>query len=181
MGFGIKAEHLPEYTYKNYLLWEGNWEIIHGVPYAMSPGPSIKHQRLNTLITRLLNELMDDCGKCEAIMPVDWKISETTVVQPDVSIICQESGNENYIDFAPTVIFEILSPSTQKKDRTLKYDLYEDEGVKYYVIVSPEDEQVEVFQLNGKAYELKLKTGTEKFVFNLEDCSVEFDFSKIWA
>lgn len=80
MGFALKAEHLPEYTYENYLAWEGNWELIHGVPYAMSPGPSIRHQRLNTRITMLLNELLGDCEKCEALIPVDWKVSDTTVV-----------------------------------------------------------------------------------------------------
>lgn len=80
------------------------------------------------------------------------------------------------------MIFEILSPSTQKKDRTLKFDLYESEGVKYYVIVSPDDEQAEVFQMNGKAYDLKLKTGTESFTFDLnDDYAVKLDLSKIWG
>lgn len=181
MGFALKVEHLPEYTYQDYLAWEGRWELIHGVPYAMSPGPSIKHQRLNSKLAALLNDLLESCAECEALIPVDWKISDTTVVQPDVSIICQESQHANFIDFAPRVIFEILSPSTQKKDRTLKHDLYASEGVEYYVIVSPEEELVEIYKLNGKVYDLKLKTDKENFTFDLTDCTVEVDFSKIWG
>ena len=180
MGFALKQEFLPEYTYQDYLVWEGKWELIHGVPYAMSPGPSINHQRINTRITEFLNDVLKDCEICEAIIPVDWKVSETTVVQPDVSVICQESGNANYLDFAPTVIFEILSPSTAKKDRTLKYELYESEGVKYYAIVSPDDRTLTVFELKNERYEEVADSNKGTFIFNLKDCSIDFDSSKIW-
>lgn len=181
MGFALKSEHLPEYTYEDYLKWEGNWELINGVPYAMSPGPSIEHQRISTRIAVTLNEVLEGCAKCEALIPVDWKINEHTVVQPDVSVICQESGNSNYLDFAPTVVFEILSGSTAKKDRGLKYQLYEQEGVKYYVIISPHDKVAEVYELIGKKYELKLKSGSGEFQFNLGECVADVDFSKIWS
>jgi len=60
MGFALKQEFLPEYTYNDYVVWEGRWELIYGVPYAMSPGPSINHQRLNTRITELLNDVLKD-------------------------------------------------------------------------------------------------------------------------
>jgi len=98
-----------------------------------------------------------------------------------VSVICQESGNANYLDFAPTIIFEILSPSTSKKDRTLKYELYQSEGVKYYVIVSPEDRTVKVFELKKNRYQNALKNNEETFTFDTEKCMVKFHFSKIWT
>lgn len=180
MGFALKQEYLPEYTYQDYLVWEGRWEMIHGVPYAMTPGPSIDHQGINSNIVSQLNVLLQGCEKCKAYIPLDWKVSETTVVQPDVSVICQESGNKNYLDFAPTVIFEIFSPSTAKKDSTLKFELYESEGVKYYVLVSPDNRSVEVFELKKKRYENALKTQKGKFTFDLKECTVDFDFSKIW-
>ncbi|HJY21679.1 MAG TPA: hypothetical protein VJ279_02270 [Hanamia sp.] len=28
----------PYYTYKDYCAWEGRWELIDGIPFAMSPG-----------------------------------------------------------------------------------------------------------------------------------------------
>jgi hypothetical protein len=42
----LRIEDLPHYTYDDYVQWEGNWEIINGIPYAMSPAPSKKHQQL---------------------------------------------------------------------------------------------------------------------------------------
>jgi hypothetical protein len=37
---------LPSYTYDDYAHWEGRWELIDGIPFAMSPLPSPKHQRI---------------------------------------------------------------------------------------------------------------------------------------
>jgi len=37
---------LPNYTYEDYLNWEGSWEIIDGIAYAMSPMPSTAHQKI---------------------------------------------------------------------------------------------------------------------------------------
>ncbi len=42
MGYPNKI--LPYYTYEDYLRWEGQWEVIEGIPYAMSPMPRPEHQ-----------------------------------------------------------------------------------------------------------------------------------------
>jgi len=180
MGFALKKEYLPRYTYEDYLLWEGQWELIDGVPYAMSPSPSVDHQRINGWIFNQLLNLLENCGTCEALLPIDWKVNQLTVVQPDVSVACQKNSKENYLDFPPTVIFEILSPSTSKKDQTLKYELYESEGVKYYVIVSPKTKSAEIFEFQKKHYKKALTTKKGQFTFELKECSIDFDFSQIW-
>jgi hypothetical protein len=71
--------------YKN---WEGRWELIRGIPYAMSPAPSIKHQRISNNIAWQLKSLLMNCSECQALLPVDWKIDEKTTVQPDNLVIC---------------------------------------------------------------------------------------------
>jgi Putative restriction endonuclease len=35
---------LPHYTYQEYKNWEGKWELIDGIPHAMSPAPNTRHQ-----------------------------------------------------------------------------------------------------------------------------------------
>lgn len=35
---------LPHYSYDDYCNWEGRWELIEGLPFAMSPTPSPRHQ-----------------------------------------------------------------------------------------------------------------------------------------
>jgi len=50
----LKIEDLPHYTYDDYVQWEGRWEIINGIPYAMVPAPGRKHQRLSVKIAAQL-------------------------------------------------------------------------------------------------------------------------------
>lgn len=34
---------VEHYTYEDYCQWEGNWEMIYGVPLAIAPAPMINH------------------------------------------------------------------------------------------------------------------------------------------
>ena len=176
----IKKEYLPNYTYDDYKEWEGNWELIYGVPYAMAPAPMIKHQAISNKIARYLDESLQECKVCQALLPIDWKIDDSTVVQPDNLIICHTPQNEAYISKAPKVIFEILSKSTATVDKNLKYELYEQEGVGYYIIVDPNESIAKVYELKEGRY-IKLCDAYEESVdFDLNDCAFIFDFSKIW-
>lgn len=37
---------LPHYTFNDWKIWEGKWELIDGIPFAMSPTPVPEHQRI---------------------------------------------------------------------------------------------------------------------------------------
>ena len=124
-------KYLPKYTYDEYKLWEGKWELINGIPFAMSPSPSFYHQLVSGNIHTQLKDLLQKCKKCKAVLPVDWRIPgdlDNNVLQPDNMVYCKEV-NEIYITEAPSLIFEILSPSSTYKDRIIKYDIYESQGV----------------------------------------------------
>ena len=173
----------PRYSYEDYKHWEGQWELIDGIAYAMAaPMPSLKHQKITNKIGRQLDEIFEECKKCQVLQPVDWKIDEHTVVQPDNLVICHTPTNENYLTKAPEIVFEVLSKSTAKKDLSIKYELYEKECVKFYIIVNPDDEVAKVYQLRDGRY---IKVGDfsdEVFTFNINKCNktLNFDFSKIW-
>jgi len=176
----IKKEHLPNYTYDEYRKWEGNWELIYGVPYAMAPAPMIKHQAISHKIAWQLQNLLEGCKTCQALLPIDWKIDESTVVQPDNLVICHTPQEEAYIKKAPKIIFEILSKSTASVDKNLKYELYEREGVEYYIIVDPQESIAKVYVLKEGRYIKICDAHEERVDFVLEACSFTFDFSKIW-
>lgn len=178
----LKLEDLPHYGYDDYKIWEGQWELIDGIAYAMAPAPMIKHQSISNNIGWELKNIFQNCKKCQALLPVDWHISEDTIVQPDNCVICHKPSNEAYITKAPKIIFEILSKSTAKKDQGLKYDLYEKEGVKYYIIVDPKEELAKIYELKDGRY-IKLCDATDEIVsFKIKECNsiLDFDFSKIW-
>src|SRR5688500_2198297 len=135
--FVKKIAYIPQYTYADYIQWEGRWELINGIPYAMTPLPSLKHQNISGNIHHQLKNILSGCLDCTPMLPVDWKVKEDMILQPDNSVICYPLPDENYIIKAPVLIFEILSPSTATKDKEIKYEIYQKQGVKYYIIVEP--------------------------------------------
>ena len=178
--FALKAKYLPQYTYNDYAQWEGDWELIYGVPYSMAPSLSYGHQKTNSRLTTFLNNTLDDCNKCEAIFEFDWKINENTVVRPDLLVVCEPFEKGAFLTKTPDIIFEILSPSTADKDQTLKHDLYEKAGVKYYVIINHQDKVAEIFALKSSKYQLAIKISSGSFHFETSGFSFDFDFGKVW-
>ncbi len=167
------------YTYDDYLNWNGDWEIMDGFPYAMSPKPMIKHQQVSGKIFSQLDT--NSCEKCLVAMEIDYKISQDTVVSPDVLLACGEDLGDKYLKKTPSIVFEVLSPSTQRKDRNEKYLLYESEGIKYYIIVNSQTKIAEIYLLKNSKYSLEKTTTYESFLFDMDECSIELEFSKIWA
>ncbi len=149
------------YTYADYLTWPDNerWEIIEGVPYAMSPAPGRKHQAMNRVLLRTIaNFLVETGGPCQVYTaPFDVRLpkenkaeKETdTVVQPDLVIICDKRKLDAQGCLgAPDMVIEIASPSTIRKDMVEKLKLYEKHKVKEYWLVLPGERIVSVYCLN---------------------------------
>ena len=176
MSDRIELGDLPHYTYKEFKQWEGNWELIHGIPYAMSPAPRRNHQRISGRILVQLDEKLADCDKCEVFQPIDIKLKEDTIVQPDLSILCDATDED--ITIVPVLVVEILSPSTAIKDKNLKFKLYESYGVKYYWIVEPDRQWIEVYELVENKYQRL--TAQSQETFDIGTCSFSFNFDKIW-
>jgi len=109
----------------------------------------------------------------------DWKVNEETVLRPDIVLACEDEGKA-YLTKAPKIIVEILSPSTAKKDETIKFDIYESEGVQYYILVYPDDLKAKVYSLKEGKY-IKVGDFTHE-VLDFVDltCSVSLDFAKVF-
>ena len=179
----IEYDNFPYYTYEDYKAWEGEWELIDGVAYAMAPAPYPIHQKVVAHIWRELDKnLTCTDPNCELyISPVDWKVSESTVVQPDVALFCEETAQQ-YFTKTPPLVVEVLSKATALKDVTTKMKLYEREGVLFYIIVEPNSQLSDIFQLIDGRYQLvKKATREERYRFELsEACHTEVDFSMLF-
>jgi Uma2 family endonuclease len=169
----------PEkYTYSQYKLWEGDWELIKGYPYAMSPSPKREHQKFSANFSRKVGNLLEESKincDCDVYYELDWIISEDTVVCPDVMIVCGKFVDE-FLTFPPTLILEVASHSTRMKDRNTKFNLYEMCGVKYYIIADTEKKSVEVFELTDNKYR---QTIIKDFILTPE-CSLQLDVFNLW-
>jgi Uma2 family endonuclease len=148
------------YTYKDFKNWtdKERWELIDGVAYAMSPSPSLQHQKIVGAIYReIANYLM---GKtCDVfISPLDVFLPQgvkdenesDTIVQPDLMVVCDKNKqSDKGIKGAPDLVVEVVSPASGGRDKVEKLNLYERSGVKEYWILDPDDSTLMVFKLDS--------------------------------
>jgi Uma2 family endonuclease len=176
----VVHKFLPNYTYEDYCQWEGQWELIDGIPYAMSPMPVPIHQTVNgNLYANFKTALKKACKDCKAYLPIDWKIVDNTIVQPDLLVVCKKI-EKKYLDFTPILVVEILSPSTAVKDRNIKKEIYLSQQVKYFLIIDPQLKKVEIYQLQHNNYS-PVAISPNNFVFTFEDgCTADVSFEDIW-
>jgi Uma2 family endonuclease len=178
---GLPAEKLPHYTYEEYRLWEGDWEIIEGLPFAMSPSPNMDHQSIQSELNFVFRAALRNCANCKILPQMDWKVSEDTVLCPDISILCRPFERGAFINKTPELVVEIHSTSTVKKDRTVKYDIYQASGVKYYIIMAhPLKKIIEIYALLNGVYEKRFDSDCGEFEFELGSCTIKVIFDSIW-
>lgn len=147
------------YTYADYLLWQlqERVELIRGRIFRMSPAPSRMHQKIATFLTAKLFNYFEHKSCQVFAAPFDVRLpvgqkkgQDTTVVQPDLCVICDESKlDEQGCAGAPDLIVEILSPGNSTKEMREKFQVYEEAGVREYWIVNPAEKVVLIYILDA--------------------------------
>ena len=150
-------------------------EKMNGVIYDMSPAPNFRHGIVNSNIHSIIKNGLKN-SMCLVFMEnLDFKYHPEVnddFVCPDIMIVCDrkylKGGSYSGV---PRFIVETLSPSTAKKDKTEKKDIYEMAGVEEYWIVSPQG-LVEIYYLKDKKYVLEysylLQDDKEEEFYNAE-------------
>ena len=185
MALPLKKE---SYTFADCLTWPENEriELIDGEAVMMSL-PSTVHQKISGELFRQLANFLEG-KKCEVFSaPFGVRLFEKdgdspenvdTMVEPDISVICDRDKLDRHgCKGAPDLIVEILSPSTQRRDRLIKLELYQRAGVREYWLVSPEEQTVQVLLFtNGLLLPRELyKKGDVANVNVLEGCFLELE------
>lgn len=126
---------------------ETNHEYLDGEVYAMS-GASKRHNRIaGNLLERLRSHLKDtDCGTY--YNEVKLRVQNLNrFYYPDLIVVCDEDDESEYYVTKPTVIVEVLSPTTALTDRREKWFAYQEiEGLKEYLMIEQESERVELYR-----------------------------------
>jgi Uma2 family endonuclease len=163
-----KINREDRFSYDDYKEWEDSedWEIIGGKPYMMAPSPNTNHQRIGKKFISKIGNFLD--GKpCELFYELDVILSKEDIVKPDIMVVCDKNKiTDKNIKGAPDLIIEILSPSTAKKDKLEKYNLYKKSGVREYWIVDQYNLLIDVHnfekgEVNSYFYDEKME---ENFV-----------------
>ncbi len=167
-------DYQPHYTYADYREWEGKWELYDGYPISMAPSPMISHQAIAyKMAMELGNDL--ECDRCLVLGEEDWKLSDDTVLRPDVVLICDEP-NDAYITKAPEIIIEVISKSTARRDENYKFKTYEKEKVKYYIIVYPDDLKAKIYKLKDGKYDKQGDFSSQTYDFEETTCKTSINF-----
>jgi len=94
--------YLPHYTYRDYCQWEGRWELIDGIPIAMSPAPREEHQIVAGNLYAIFKPIFKNSrNACRGVPPIDWVVKDDTVLQPDFLVICGPPLDKAFLSFVP--------------------------------------------------------------------------------
>jgi Uma2 family endonuclease len=175
----VKEEYLPHYKYDDYIHWEGDWEIIHGIAYSMAPPPMFVHQAISMLLGSSITQSLKRCKNCFVVSEMDYKLADDTILRPDIALVCGQIKGP-YIKKSPELIVEIVSASSCIRDEKIKFALYQAEKVKYYILLYPEDLKAKIYVLQNGKYEKVIDLLEGSFDFQNLDCGVTIDFDFVF-
>jgi Uma2 family endonuclease len=123
-------------------------ELIDGA-IVVTPSPSPMHQRVSRRLHRLQETIVIDAHLGEFFAaPLDVRLDDGTVLQPDLMVLLKDRSRfvtESNVDGPPSLVFEIISPSTRHTDHHTKRALYARYGVMEYWLIDPALENVVIF------------------------------------
>lgn len=144
----------------------------------MSPSPSPLHQVIVGLLWNRLYTVARATGGWSAMAPLDVSLADHSVVQPDVVYLSAKRRDVlgPRIEGAPTLVVEVLSTATARRDRGEKLKLYAEAGVQEYWLVDPESRQIEFLVNRAGEFAVTLaedgsyrSTAVPELILDLED------------
>jgi Uma2 family endonuclease len=156
-------------TYDDFVLFPDDGkrhELIDGEHYV-TPSPNRKHQAIVWNLTLVIGNYLDahPIGRAFSA-PFDVVFSDFDVVEPDLLFISKAKLEEvltaKNVRGAPDLVVEIGSPSTRKRDETIKRKLYERSGVQEYWVIDPDLERIAVCRRTGEGYRRVLELSVEE-------------------
>jgi excisionase family DNA binding protein len=188
-----RAEYKPDrekfYTYDDYLKLPEEpgyrFEVLEGM-LIKEPSPNVMHQRVSRRLQRILEDYfwqVDDHGEIFNA-PLDVTFADTTVVQPDLFYVSGEQHDivqDIRVDGAPTLVVEVLSPSSGRKDRMQKLRIYQKVQVPHYWLVDPENKTFECFALQNDIYALIASGMDDDVVEHPEFKGLSIALKELWS
>ena len=154
-------------TYDDYLVMPDDgkrYELIEGELF-LCPTPSTRHQTVSRHLQFALMEALEKPGLAQIFdAPTDLVLNRTNVVQPDLIIIGAAKFHlitRRAIEGVPDVAVEILSPSSEDRDRFIKRKLFERLQIPEYWVVDPEASSLTVYRFHEGSYGVRATHGQD--------------------
>lgn len=133
-------------------------EVIDGKVYYMSPSANPKHGRVIGNIYFVFKSYLKG-KKCQVFtdtIDVYLDSEKKDKVIPDVSILCDETKfTDKGYEGIPSLVVEVISPTSVKRDRKIKFNMYETYNINEYWIVDPINKVIEQYILIDGKYSLE--------------------------
>ncbi len=140
-------------TYADYatLPADGRRYELHDGELSVTPAPGTRHQRALIRLGAALHDHVVAHGLGEVLVaPTDCILSDRTVVQPDIIFIARDRASlvtDRAVEGPPTLVVEVLAPSTTAIDLGAKRDLYARHLVPFYWIVDTDARTIAALRL----------------------------------
>jgi Uma2 family endonuclease len=180
----LAVKENPHYTYADYVSWdEGERiELVDGETVMLAAPLQVHQEVVFALLLQLGNFLE---GKPCKVFPAPFSVrlfpkkdqSDDTVFEPDILVVCDRAKLDGAgCNGAPDLIIEVLSPSTARYDRIVKFRKYQQAGVREYWIVDPELKSVQACVLDADRYIVSMYDGNDTApVTVLKGCGVKLE------
>lgn len=145
------------FTYEDYLRLpdDERYQVFNGV-LTREPSPRPYHQTIAGELVEALRRFVKERQLGIVLSaPIDVVLSDDNVLQPDILFISRqrlEIVQDLCIRGAPDLVVEVLSPSTARRDRTLKTEIYARFGVKECWLADPDRKTVEVLVASASGF-----------------------------
>jgi Uma2 family endonuclease len=144
-------------TVEEFAVWaemhpEKHWELFDGVPQmqqSQSWGRADTKGHIYVALLRAVAEaqLNHSVGGDGVVV----KVGHGTAFQPDVVVFARQMGKTNIVTPEPVIVAEVLSPSTERRDLTVKLAGYFDvPSIEHYVIADWEDRELIHYRREGR-------------------------------
>jgi Uma2 family endonuclease len=142
-----KARPQP-WTVEDFLAFEAEeaerYEFVDGIVRMMTGG-SAAHSAIKLNIAIALKAALGS-GPCRVDVDDLKVVTETAVMYPDVLVICRQMAPDDDRVSDPTVVIEVLSPTTETHDRIRKWRQYQTiPSLRHFVLVAQSERRVEVY------------------------------------
>jgi Uma2 family endonuclease len=180
----VLEKQARRWTYEEYCKLDDDqrYEIIGG-NLLMAPAPDYLHQDWSRKLFRILDRFVAGKKLGEVLYaPLDVVLDQENTVEPDLIFVSAKNSGiiqRRAIVGAPDLLVEIISPSSLRRDRYDKKDLYARFGVKEYWICDPANKSLEILVLRDGHYALHSSAEEKGEISSQVLAGLQFDISEI--
>ncbi len=159
---------------------EGKRYELHEGELLVTAAPTGKHQKVFSRLFVILERLLEEPRRATVYQAVGVYFAPDTIYCPDLIVVPFGTIVEKYFQGSPLIAIEVLSPSTERRDRTLKFQQYARSAVREYWIIDPDELIAEVYALKGNQYELFGRFAADETLHSAQFPDLAIPLGDIW-